>query len=271
MDSSPLRGLDIRSIVGFFRNEAEDASVDFYTAVFQSLRQSNLNAIRPFASLLIVRLRKELEIAGAANDLNSLLRFGLKEETVLALILLCQFLPAVDHTLRSLLGGNLDRKRKAKALREAALVMDQIAKVIPNGDGKVPSAFHHAVLAKPSLTSDSLLYFADFLFLREQLLDVLDANSGLEIAKYTFASVVRRTTGKFHDREVSGIMGAILNKDDYDETAHRVWRIRTLRRLDKTCSFIPTLLHALNSALAEQDFTGAPLSGVAEAQHTKMP
>lgn len=31
----------------------------------------------------------------------------------------------------------------------------------------------------------------------------------------------------YHDREVSALAGAALGNFDYDETAHRVWRIRS--------------------------------------------
>jgi hypothetical protein len=76
----------------------------------------------------------------------------------------------------------------------------------------------------PKMTADSLHVYANLLFIRELFLEALDANSGEEIAKYTLVSAVRRITGKYHDREVSGIMGAFLGRNDYDETAHRVWR-----------------------------------------------
>jgi len=42
--------------------------------------------------------------------------------------------------------------------------------------------------------------------------------------KANLVTYVRQTTGKWHDREVSNLISAVLNKPSYDEVSHRMWR-----------------------------------------------
>jgi hypothetical protein len=56
----------------------------------------------------------------------------------------------------------------------------------------------------------------------------------------------------FHDREVSALVGAALGNFDYDETAHRVWRIRSYERLEASFSIGPKLLQAMNDVLRRE-------------------
>jgi hypothetical protein len=44
-----------------------------------------------------------------------------------------------------------------------------------------------------------------------------------------------------------------LKRPDYDETAQRMWRRRNFPRLNRTLSFLPMVLQALNSALQDAD------------------
>ena len=84
----------------------------------------------------------------------------------------------------------------------------------------------------------------------ELLFEVLEANSLTEIAKFALAATVNSATGRFYDREVSALTGAALQKSDYDETAHRVWRIRNFDRLAKTpARFAVVLLETLNDVV----------------------
>jgi hypothetical protein len=61
------------------------------------------------------------------------------------------------------------------------------------------------------------------------------------LAKYLFSAYVYRATSRFHDKEVSDLIGAALGIT-YDETAHRMWRNRNYKRIDKTLSNIADIL-----------------------------
>jgi hypothetical protein len=226
---------------------------DLYANALRALRLANLQTFKPYVSEFLKKLRKKCDAYGARKELDRLLELGVCGESIVAAVFLIEFLPTIDAVFRSFLGDIQDKKRKAKCLGTAANVMEDIAKYLSRGAMDKNDALANNALLSAGQTAESLHFYASAIFFREDLLAALDANSGLEIAKYVFASSIRKITGKYHDREVSGLIGVLLSLPDYDETAHRVWRIRTLRRLNPTCSGLPTLLHALNSAVSAQD------------------
>jgi hypothetical protein len=72
-----------------------------------------------------------------------------------------------------------------------------------------------------------------------------------EICKYVLASYVKRSTGRFHDRNVSALIGALTQSSDFNEVAQRMWRSRNYNRLDKHFSSIAALLVAMSVAMRQ--------------------
>jgi hypothetical protein len=182
-DSEILRNLDIGEMFQFFRSQDQTrgTDADLYDAALQGFKTLKLDVKNPVIQFLTSKLRKELNEAGAKRDLNRLLAFGLKEETLLAALFLFKFIPTIDETLRSALGDMKNRRRKAKLLREAACVMDEFSAITEQQPS--PLQFDSSStqqLATPGMTADALHFYANFLLIREQLLDALDANSGEE-------------------------------------------------------------------------------------------
>ncbi len=68
------------------------------------------------------------------------------------------------------------------------------------------------------------------------------------LAKYLFSAYVIRATTHFHDAEVSTLIGATLDIF-YDESAHKTWRNRNYKRIDKNFSNTVDLLTDVGSAL----------------------
>jgi hypothetical protein len=62
------------------------------------------------------------------------------------------------------------------------------------------------------------------------------------LGKYLLSAYTKRITGKFHDREVSALLGNATSTDGYDETAHRMWRSRNYRRIQQQCSSLVDLV-----------------------------
>jgi len=51
------------------------------------------------------------------------------------------------------------------------------------------------------------------------------------IAKARLTTYVRISTGSFHDKEVSALIAAVSDNENYDETSHRQWRKKHYERL----------------------------------------
>jgi hypothetical protein len=179
-------------------------------------------------------------------DLRRLESFGIKKETLAIATLLINVAPALDDYFLNHFGDKRARLRQAKALTAPIPVLETLAELF----GDLPNPMAGGIVP-PKATIESLRLYASMMIWGDRIYDFCGANSFLEIAKYAFAGLVRRKTNKFHDREVSAITGAALQDYDYDETAHRVWRIRTYTRLEESFPIAPTLLQALDNLLSQ--------------------
>jgi hypothetical protein len=234
-------------------NEARFNPDETYAAAVEQFRQAGLTAGGKLSAMSAV-LYVALSERGAAADIARLQRSGFRHESILIASILMRFAPALDLGLKTMFGDAKQKKRKLKILREAAEIMGEADVQLAGLElGSEHDALKRFGFALPSTTAKALRFYAQMMTVREQALEALGANSGREIAMYTLAEAVHRSTGKFHDREVSGIIGAIENNPEYDETAHRVWRIRTCKRLNRTnVIFLPVLLHAANTVMNDQ-------------------
>ena len=83
----------------------------------------------------------------------------------------------------------------------------------------------------------------------ENIADESGINSPESLAKYLISAYVKRVTGTFHDPEVSALIGSIL-KENYDETAHRMWRSRNYSQIEASSSSLAQLLLGIGKVLA---------------------
>ncbi len=254
IDSQTVRQLNIGTIIESLRSQQREGYSDekLFDQAVVLFRELNVGQLLQHGRIFAGMLLQDFELNEATADLKRLSNLGVREETIFVALLLFAFMPYIDTILQGAFGDMKERKRKAKTLLEAAAIMDEFA-------GNTPSFVELTVQNNPSLKSipiprepaDALHLYANVLFIRDQLRKALDVNTGEELAKYTLAGAIHRITGKYHDREASAVFGVLLRKPDYDETAHRVWRIRTFRRLNRSCAYLPIILHAMNAVLAE--------------------
>ena len=250
-DSAKVRSFSLKKFIELLRSTGglSTDGISLYETLLNALRHVDVPADRQFAEVFTKRLRIVFREAGALSDLDRLVSLGVREEVLFITMFFVISAPGIQEFLARHLGDSRERRKKAKILKEAAEVLDGMGP-----ETMTPvwlNLSDKAQLPMPKRTADALHLYANVLFWHEELFDALDANSVLEIAKVTLASAVHRITGKYHDREVSGALGAFLWNPDYDETAHRVWRIRTFPRLEKNISVLPTFLHAVNTVLQE--------------------
>lgn len=225
---------------------------EVYVAAVDQLRQAGL-AAGGMLSAVSAELSVAFSERGAAGDLARLHDYGFRRESIVFASIFMRLAPSLDEGLKTMFGDAKQKKRKLRVLREAAEIMSEADAHLSGLElGSEHDALRKLGYALPRTTVKALKFYAQMMTVREQALRALGANSGREIALYTLAEAVHRSTGRFHDREVSGIVGAIEDNPTYDETAHRVWRIRTCRRLNQThVILLPVLLHAANTVMNE--------------------
>jgi hypothetical protein len=178
-------------------------------------------------------------------DIQRLVEWGINKETLNVSLFFINLAPMLDYFFKEMFGDKRTRLRNARSLATAAAVLENMSKLVPGMPdtfGKIPSL---------DITANGVKHYASMLVWGETAYEFIGANSLVEVTKYALAGLVKNKTGKFHDREVSALTGAALQKFDYDETAHRVWRIRNYGRLEKSFPIAPRFLHAFDNALSQ--------------------
>lgn|GEM_PF-6251099 len=238
-----------RSRINFNFNfpTAEELGINFndvsVAELADALAKSGVKKGGRFSKWIESRFRqlKEFHIE---THLKRLGESGLCRETLGISMFLIQLAPAFDHVFKDMLGDKQVRIRNAKSLTAAAAVLESMSKLMPEMSDMVLG------LPNPASTAKAVRHYSMMLVWGEAIYTFIGAKSVAEVMKFSLAGLVKGKTGKFHDREVSALVGAALYNFDYDETAHRVWRIRSFERLEKSFSLGPKLLCALNDVLS---------------------
>jgi hypothetical protein len=178
--------------------------------------------------------------------LKKLTSAGIRRETIAFGMYFVTLSPRLDFCLKDLFGDRRTRMRDAMALERAACILRRMSDALPNLPEMMKGVPSFA------LTARALEMYSVMLVWGEAASTITGVGSCQEMAKYSLASVVKRVSGKFHDREVSAMTGAALGDFEYDETAHRVWRIRTYDRLERSFPLVPMALQALNNVMMRQ-------------------
>jgi hypothetical protein len=180
------------------------------------------------------------------GHLQKLGKYGLCREAIGLSMFLIQLAPAMDHFFKDMFGNKKRRICDAHSLATAAAVLEGMSKLMPDMPDMISG------IPNLSTTAKAVSHYSTMLVWGEAIYGLLDAKSLVQVMKYSLAGLVKRSSSKFCDREVSALAGAALGDFDYDETAHRVWRIRSYERLEKSFSIGPKLLQALNNALRRE-------------------
>lgn len=217
--------------------------------------------------------RSCLEQFDARNSFDSLCVDGCEAIPLATLIAVIKPLRSFEDKWRGFSGTPRQRRQTIRSLEKAAnaleTMLDAIDAVITAGFPSDPiegdrlenrwrmftlltdnRAGHAGTAAVPELsaTIEGLKLYAAAL----RTFDLSRKDTGVSsadmLAKYLFSAYVVRATTHFHDAEVSTLIGATLDIF-YDEAAHRMWRNRNYKRIDKNFGNILDLLTDVGSTL----------------------
>jgi hypothetical protein len=101
----------------------------------------------------------------------------------------------------------------------------------------------------PARIISELRFYIRFINAAESTAADTENHSLAELLKYILSGYVNRATGRFHDKNVSGLIAETSGPLEYNEFAHRMWRSRNYERLEKHLSGLVELLFALGVAI----------------------
>ena len=220
----------------------QDISLEKLEEVFSGLELTKDGSLTEWAAWRFQRLG-DFRLGAGLKKLTSA---GICRETIAFGMYFVTISPRLDLCLKDLFGGRRTRMRDALALERAAGILRRMSDALPN----LPEMLKN--MPSFALTARALEMYSVMLELGEVACAITGMGSCQEMAKYSLASLVKRVSGKFHDREVSAMTGAALGDFEYDETAHRVWRIRNYDRLERSFPVVAMALQAMNNVMGRQ-------------------
>ena len=150
-----------------------------------------------------------------------------------------------------MVGQPNNREKATRALEGAAQTLEALyGDVIALGKEDESEKFTRIGRIPVSRIISELRSHVKFINFAESLSADTETRSPVEVSKYVLTGYVRRMTGRFHDRSVSGLVGEIISSPDYNEVAQRMWRVRNYDRLEKHFSWMTNLLVAMSEVIA---------------------
>jgi hypothetical protein len=194
---------------------------------------------------------QKLPHPGARSDFDELCGRGCRPEILAAILALLRGGPYIQHVLRLVYGGRVKRENSRRNLEKAAKTLEQIFQIEPN-----PQEDHSSIVINkfghisPGNLVWELRFYSSFLSATDWLAEEIETRSLEEFGRFVLTAYVQQATGKFNDRQTSGLLGASLADPDANDVAQRMWRHRNYSRLQKHLTKVVELLFVLGSAMS---------------------
>jgi hypothetical protein len=195
---------------------------------------------------------KALETWSVRADFDELCTHGCRPEILALLIASFRFNPNLENFWTEMVGHPDNRQKTTKTLENAAVALETLfGRLIESEDEGQRAEFTKLRRLPISAVVSELRFYIKFITLAERLSVYAESNSLTEICKYILAGYVKRSRGIFHDINVSALIAVLTDSQGFDEVAHRMWRSRNYKRLDKHFSWIAALLVAMSVAMRQ--------------------
>jgi hypothetical protein len=193
---------------------------------------------------------KSLTSPGPREEFAELCKDGCLPQGLALLVAILRYSPMLETYWVEIVGNPDKRDKTARALEKAAQTLEAVfGDIVASEKSKKEVLSKIGRLPISSVISELRFHIQVVNFARSLSADT-GTRSPAELSKYLLSSYVKRMTGRFHDRSVSGLIGAVLGSQEYDEVAQRMWRSRNYRRLDKHFAWMTNLLVAVSAVIA---------------------
>jgi hypothetical protein len=187
---------------------------------------------------------------GAQTDFEELSASGCVPQLLAALLALLKWSPAMESFWQQMYGNPEKRRVVVRSLEKSALALEGLFNfVIALEDEDVANKFGELGRIPPSRLVSELRFYARMLDFMNRLPSETKTRSLKEFAKFVLTDYVKAATGRFRDRNVSALLGEVIGPPDYNEVAHRMWRLRNFVRMKSHYSRLSDLLLNIGQVL----------------------
>jgi hypothetical protein len=190
---------------------------------------------------------------GARGDFKELCANGCVTEILAILLAFLRWSPKFEDFWSRLYGNPNDRRRVRKNLEKTAKAMEGLFELIIRfEDDDVTSKLSKIDRIGPGRLVSELRFYAKLLNLTDSISRETQTRSLADFCKFALTDYVKQATGRFRDRNVSGLIAEAIGTVDYNEVAHRMWRLRNFKRIASHFEKLSELLAAIH-ALASSE------------------
>ncbi len=193
---------------------------------------------------------KRLTSPGAREDFAELCQDGCTPQVLAAIVALMRNAPGLEVLWKTVIGPALRRQKTTRTLERAAATLEEIFGGFIAMTDQDATAFTKMGRIPVTWLVSELRFYIRFINLAESVRKDTGSHSLAQVSKYLLSSYVRRMTGSLHDRNVSGLVAELSGFVEYNEVAHRMWRSRNHRRLDRHYSWMTNILVAASVVIA---------------------
>jgi hypothetical protein len=196
---------------------------------------------------------QKLPSPGARQDFDELCKDGCLPQVLAAIIVLIRFSPLLETFWAEMVGSSDNRQKATRNLEKAAATLEGLfGGLIASEDENQRAEFLKIGRLPFSSVVSELRFYIRLINGAERIAADVESHSLQEVCKYLLSSYVRQMTGRFHDRNVSALIGQTYGPSDYEEVAQRMWRNRNYQRLDKHLSFMAGFLVAMSVVISHR-------------------
>ena len=226
------------------------AELTFWNTYRESRQAAGINVEQAFAAWAEEQ-EQRLTSPGAREDFAELRKDGCLPLVLAAMVALLRHSPRLETVWEMMVGSAENRRKATRGLEKAAATLEEaFGALIAIEDEAQRAAFANIGRIPFSRMLSELHFYIRFINLAESLRKDTGSHSLGEVSKYLLSSYVKRMTGRFRDRNVSGLLGEVTGPVDYNEVAQRMWRNRNYKRLEKHFSWMTDFLVAMSVVIA---------------------
>ena len=213
--------------------EAVRNLVDAYRRIYRPKGIDPDKILADFAAFVAQRLASP----GARTDFEELCKSGCVPPVLAAIVVSLRAFPHLERFWIEIVCRPERRQRATRALEKAGAIIEEVFEDFIGIEDEIPKdAWNSLGHLLPSGLVSELRFYVSLLNIGEGMEAGTKPRSIREVSKYLLASYVKRTTGRFHDGNVSGLLAEVIGPADYNEVAQRMWRSRNYARLEKQFS-----------------------------------
>jgi hypothetical protein len=195
-----------------------------------------------------IQQENELPSPGARADFRELCENGCVVEILAILLVALRWSPKFEDFWSKLYGSSNERRRVRKSLEKTAKAMEGLfALAICAEDEKATSKLSKIGRIGPGRLVSEMRFYARLLNLVDSIPRKTQTRSLADFCKFALTEYAKQTTGRFRDRNVSGLVAEAIGPEDYNEVAHRMWRSRNFERMSSHFQRPSALLAAIHA------------------------